>query len=146
MGEVVAVEDQHSRFYQVAAQAEEIQGQRREQHLVIAYCGWMRSRGSTIGRLRIPGSGSGGPLYCDIYDQTRRNLIEAKGLASRSAVRMAIGELADYQRAGPEGTQLGGLLPERPHPDLQDLLRRQGIAVIWQDGSEFWDDANGTFV
>jgi hypothetical protein len=43
-------------------------------------------------------------LNSDVYDATRRNLVEAKGTGTREAVRMAIGQLADYGRFAPPDT------------------------------------------
>jgi hypothetical protein len=37
------------------------------------------------------------------------------------------------------------LVGSRPADDLNDLLSRQGIAVIWPDGQRFTDDAGGEF-
>ena len=37
-------------------------------------------------------------MFCDLYDKTTRTLYEAKGTTTRMAMRMAIGQLADYAR------------------------------------------------
>ena len=84
-------------------------------------------------------------MLSDLYDQTRQNLIEAKGTGSREAVRMAIGQLADYGRFTPKDTATAVLLPERPRQDLEALLRSQGISSVWQVGSGFDDNAGERF-
>jgi hypothetical protein len=94
----------------------------------------------------IAGPRSSKPLLSDVYDEARQNLIEAKGTGSRDAVRMAIGQLADYGRFTPADTVTAVLLPERPREDLEALLESQGIACIWQLGpSRFADNAEGRF-
>ena len=56
-------------------------------------------------------------LYCDLYQPTQKHLIEAKASARREDVRMAIGELLDYENltraAGLGKSKLAVLLPER---------------------------------
>ena len=37
-------------------------------------------------------------MFSDVYDVTRNNLLEAKGTVTREAIRMAIGQVADYRR------------------------------------------------
>jgi hypothetical protein len=45
------------------------------------------------------------------------------------AVRMAIGQLADYRRVDSEA-RCKVLLPEEPIADLVDLLDREGISIL----------------
>ena len=76
--------------------------------------------------------------FTDAYDETDNVLIEAKGTGSREAIRMAIGQLADYARFVDAGVTRAVLLPQRPRPDLEELMRSQGIVAIWK--SRGFDD------
>jgi 5-methylcytosine-specific restriction protein A len=75
------------------------------------------------------------PLFSDLFDTTADELYEAKGTATRNAVRLAIGQLFDYQRHLPSRTaSLTVLLPERPADDLIDLLHACKIACVYENG------------
>ena len=76
------------------------------------------------------------PLYTDLFDKSTGELIEAKGTISRPAVRMAIGQLADYSRFV-EHSSRAVLLPSEPRADLTALLLGLDIACIWEAG-EGW--------
>ena len=54
----------------------------------------------------------------------------AKGVATREAVRMAIGQLPDYS----PGTNLAVLLPTLPMADLIELLPRHDIRCVYEAG------------
>ena len=142
----VPVEAQHSEEVLVNPSAAAYTSTRREQKLVLAYKQFMEARGSTVIRFRIQPTAEAKPLLSDVFDETRQNLIEAKGTGSREAVRMAIGQLADYGRFTPAGTAMAVLLPERPRDDLEALLSSQGISAVWQVGKGFADNAAGRFV
>ena len=90
----------------------------------------------------------GRPLFTDLYDATTGTLIEAKGSAERNSIRMAIGQLADYKRFvdGGKPRHVAVLLPTQPRPDLQDLLKRQGIELIYPGEKGFEDSAGGSLV
>ena len=105
----------------------------------------MEAKGSTMIRFRIQPTAEAKPLLSDLYDETRQNLIEAKGTGSREAVRMAVGQLADYGRFTPGGTARAVLLPELPRGDLEELLASQGISCLWQTTTGFEDNAGGRF-
>jgi hypothetical protein len=66
-------------------------------------------------------------MFCDVYEEKRNNLVEAKGSCSRESVRMAIGQLADYGRFETSRPARAVLLPERPRQDLEELLRSVGV-------------------
>ena len=115
----------------------------RERRLVQSYQKYMHLRGSTARAHRII-STNGISITCDLYDEGRGNLIEAKGLIARQSLRMAIGELADYVRFFPRRPRLAVLLPARPSADLEQLLRSQGIYTIWQsEPAKFSDNSPG---
>jgi hypothetical protein len=116
----------------------------RERRLVRAYQRYVHRKGSRPRpyTIRLPeGENS---LACDLYDKRLGNLIEAKGIVCRESVRMAIGQLADYVRFIEPRPRLAVLLPSRPRPDLEALLKTQGIHAIWQaeDGG-FTDNSTG---
>lgn len=79
----------------------------------------------------------GTTLYADLWDEERRWLVEAKGAATRAAVREAIGQLADYAVKEPEPVRKVLLLPEAPADDLLVVLRSQDITVIWREGDSW---------
>ncbi len=109
-----------------------------ERELVTAYAAHMKPKEYDF---KIPEF----RLRADMYEPSRKLLIEAKGAATRVNVRMAIGELADYMRFLRPKT-LAVLLPERPSTDLEALLKSQKIQLIWRnaDGRSFSDNARGT--
>jgi hypothetical protein len=89
-------------------------------------------------------------LYCDAYEPERKHLIEAKASASRLDIRMAIGQLLDYdwltQAAKMGKSQLAVLLPSRPNHDVEQLLDSLRIAAIWRENEGFADNRDSKFV
>ncbi len=143
----VAVEAQNTESTFVNPKAETYEIFRREQSLVLAYKAYIQAKGSQVVRFQIRPDGEAKPLFSDLYDKSRNNLIEAKGSVAREAIRMAIGQLADYGRFVKPRANLAVLLPTRPREDLEALLRSQGISVVWQQpNSKFEDNAAGKFV
>jgi hypothetical protein len=142
----VAIEQQNTEKAFVNPSGEPYEIDRREQRLVLAYKAYLERAGSAITRQLIRPPGEAKPLFTDLYDRSRNNLVEAKGVGTRSAVRMAIGQLADYGRFVDEAARRAVLLPQRPRPDLEALLSAQGIAVVWESGrGTFEDNAGGRF-
>ena len=142
----VPLEAVHTEKFYVSPTSEQITAERREQQLVTEYAQYLRDRGHEVERRRYLPEGETKPLYCDVFEIARRNLVEAKGTGTREAVRMAIGQLHDYKRFEPEPPSLAVLLPERPRPDLEALLASQSIAAIWRAGpGEFQDNADQQF-
>lgn len=130
--------------YQTATAASTKRALRKEQGLVRAYAGFLRAQGDAVCRHRTL-TADGDAVVSDLFNETRAHLVEAKAQPTRSDIRMAIGQLADYRRFAPPGSRKAVLLDEKPTADLQDLLRGQGIAAIWRDGEGFVDDAGGAF-
>lgn len=89
-------------------------------------------------------------LCCDVYEQKKRHLIEAKASCRREDIRMAIGQLFDYnylaEAAGRGRSKLAILVPDRPPKDVEQLLDSIGIASIWQKNNRFADNRTGRFV
>jgi hypothetical protein len=105
---------------------------RTEAELVRRYAGWLqRTRKTQAERHRIPSPG-GAPLFTDVYDPSRRLLIEAKASASRNDVRTALGQILDYARSI-EHDHKAVLLPSQPPRDLEVLLAMYGVGIIWPE-------------
>jgi hypothetical protein len=139
------VEGFKTQFSSVTGRAQ-YQMARSEARLLAEYARFLQTAGHKIGRKEIPIKGEKGRIRCDLYNYSRKQLVEAKGSTTRVAIRMAIGELADYRRYLPKQVTPAVLLPERPSRDLEDLLSTQMIAVIWQDGKQhFTDNAKSSF-
>jgi hypothetical protein len=117
---------------------------RAEQRMVRAYADYLETRGRTVSRHRLKPSADSGVLFTDLYEHDRRSLIEAKARANRASIRMAIGQLADYARfIKPSPRRRAVLLPERPSDDLEQLLKSQGIDMVWRSGRRYADNARG---
>jgi hypothetical protein len=126
----VPVEQQYTERTRVSPRGEVYEVDRREQRLVLAYQRFLEELGSSVGRFELKPEGEGKPIYCDLYDKTRAVLVEAKGKATRNDIRMAIGQLADYGRFMNPQCRRAILLPTRPRPDLERLLRSEGIDAV----------------
>jgi hypothetical protein len=133
----VPIENRWTERFFVNPSAEEYMAERREQELVLRLEDYLRRLGHEAARLKIVPAGERRPLFCDIYDKTAGILIEGKGTVAREALRMAIGQLADYRRFAPDETRVAVLVPERPRPDLMALLESAGVDAIWPDGDRF---------
>jgi hypothetical protein len=131
--------------YEITSPATVRGASRRESILVRDFEAHLKAKGEVVSRNRIDPTDSP-PIYSDLFNHTRGQLIEAKAGASRIEIRMAIGQLADYGRFIEDLKGRAVLLGARPHPDLIDLLTDQGIAAIWRSGGGFADNASGAFV
>ena len=69
-------------------------------------------------------------------------MVEAKGSVTVRAVRMALGQLADYKRLS-TAPRLALLVPEEPRADLRALLNSEGVGLIWRTDSGYTDSADG---
>jgi hypothetical protein len=116
--------------------------------LVLDFEDHLRSLGHEIVRNRILPPGEARPLFTDLYDATLDMLVEAKGSVERNAIRMAIGQLADYRRFVSDGSpqHLVILVPREPRKDLYDLVMDQGIDLIFKSGDSFSDSTGGALV
>jgi hypothetical protein len=98
---------------------------RTESALVRRYENWLVQRGLTLRRYDIR-TAEAEQLWADAYDGERRLLIEAKSSGSRTAMRMAVGQLLDYRLSLEHEVRIAVLVPP---------LRRRADA---------WDDACGS--
>ncbi len=103
---------------------------RREGELVDRYIEWS-GPAETYSRWRLRPPGELRPLLTDIYSETQNVLYEAKGTATRAAIRTAIGQLLDYRRhIDRDDLRLAVLLPHLPSDDLVDFVTGVGINVV----------------
>lgn len=146
--EEVPIEQQQTERAFVAPSHEPYEAERREQRLVLDFQAHLRRLGREVVRQRILPTGEARPLFTDLYDATNGILVEAKGSVERNAIRMAIGQLADYKRfiGGKGPKHLAILVPTEPRKDLRDLLEDEGIAVIYRSGDGFEDSTGGSLV
>jgi hypothetical protein len=144
----VPIEQQQTERAFVAPSHEPYEAERREQRLVLELEAHLRRLGHEVSRQRIVPEAEARPLFTDLYDASTGALVEAKGTVERGAIRMAIGQLADYKRFVADGApnHLAILLPREPRPDLIDLLQSQGIELIYPAGDGFKDSVGGALV
>jgi hypothetical protein len=134
----VPVEEQWTEKTFVNPSREPFETERREQKLVKAYEQYLESQGHDVCRLKIVPPGEAKPLFTDLFDKTSRTLVEAKGTVERGAIRMAIGQLADYKRFVDGGAnEHAVLVPSKPRADLLQLLEAEGVTTIWPDNGSF---------
>ena len=132
----VAIEAHNTERYVMTPATKQSNAERREQPLVHEYASYLREMDHVVVRHRYQPD-RGRSLFCDLFDETSRSLVEAKGSVTREAIRMAIGQLADYGRFEPDGVVRRVLLPSRPRPDLEALLLREGIEITFPSLSGF---------
>jgi hypothetical protein len=130
---VVPVERHLTERMVISPRHEPYEADRREQRLVLELVAALRAEGHEVDRLQLRPEGEVAPLFCDLFDRTTNTVVEAKGSVARSAIRMAVGQLADYSRLVEPPPQKMILVPERPRKDLLELAASQGIAVTWPD-------------
>jgi hypothetical protein len=141
----IPVEDGSCEGYDVVTKLDRRRALRREARLVEDFRAYLETKGDVVTRNELLPVATAHPLYSDLFNQSRRQLIEAKAGASRGEIRMAIGQLADYGRFIPRLAGRAVLLGSKPHPDLSALLEEQGIAAIWRSEDGFDDNAKGGF-
>jgi hypothetical protein len=141
----VPVEDQHTERYMQNPSGEPREADRAEARLVHRYQAHLAAQGVAVSRKKYR-AGQVRPMFCDLWIEDWRTLIEAKNSDRREALRMAIGQLYDYRRFHEPPVRLAVLLPHQPSPDGLTLLQSAGIEAIWPHGTGFRDSANSTFV
>lgn len=144
----VPIEQQQTEKAYVAPSDTPYEAERREQGLVLEFEAHLLSLDHEVFRQRILPSGEARPLFTDLYDASIDMLVEAKGTVERNAIRMAIGQLADYKRFVSAGApnHIAVLLPSEPRADLCDLLASQGIDLIFKTHAGFDDSTGGSLV
>lgn len=119
---------------------------RAEARLVEEYSSHLLERGHTVTGRHYLVEGEARVLRADLFIRDSGVLVEAKASDARHAVRMAIGQLADYRRFEPSDPDVAVLLPRRPIPDLQRLLSGLDIGVVWPVRGGFRDTVGGKLV
>ena len=115
------------------------EAERREQRLVRALADELERAGHAVCRLQVLPGGEAAPIFCDLYDKTTNTLYEGKGTVTRPALRMALGQLADYARFVEPEPGRTIVMPEEPRGDLVALAHSQGVRVVWPAGGTFRD-------
>jgi hypothetical protein len=105
--------------------------ERREAELVYRYASWLQAFGHVVCRKQITLPGHIGSLYTDLFDQTDAELVEAKGAGSRTDIRLALGQILDYDRFLDSNSR-AILLPVRPAGDLIDLLTAHQVSCVYE--------------
>jgi hypothetical protein len=144
----VPIEQQHTEKAYIAPSKEPYEAERRENKLVLEFEDCLCDLNHDVYRNQLIPSREARPLLTDLYDATIDMLVEAKGTTTRDAIRMAIGQLADYKRFFKKGSprHLAVLLPRKPRRDLQDLLSNEGIDVIYKTEGGFEDSTGGALI
>jgi len=135
--EEVPIESSNTERAVVEPSREPYESERKEARLVKKFIVWSRRAGREYKRFKIVPCGEAKPIFSDLYNKDANQLIEAKGSVSRDAIRMAIGQLFDYKRFASAKANLAILLPERPRPDLIELIESAGISMIYQSENDF---------
>jgi hypothetical protein len=128
--------ESYKKEYRFNNEPRSVQVRARERRLVEEFKRFMmreKKRKFTSYLLPIPGNG---PVYCDVLEEKRCTVVEAKAANNRSMVRMAIGQLHDYGRLAGQyfkrKPQLRILLPRKPSPELLGLFHSCGIGIFWK--------------
>lgn len=129
----VAVEAHNQDRYRVQRGTNLSEAERREAALVVRYRGHLEQRGVEVVRLAIRPGSELRPLYCDLFNKSNHELVEAKGTVTREALRLALGQLLDYRRFIDPRPAMVLLVPMRPRPDLLALLQEYGVRVVWEE-------------
>jgi hypothetical protein len=133
----IPVEQQMTERTLIGGEREEYVAERREQQLVRSFVRYLERGGLEVCRLQIWPDGEPAPMFCDVYEKAANVLYEAKGTVARPAIRMALGQLADYSRFITPAPERVILLPEEPRQDLVALAVSQGVGIVCAQGNEF---------
>ena len=93
-------------------------------------------RFSVLDRPSIEREGLSKPLWVDGYCDETKTLYEAKNESSREKIRMAIGQLYDYNM-DINADNCVVLVPSLPNKDLVDLILSRGFKLVYKKGKEF---------
>ena len=139
----VPVEAHNTETYTINPSAEPSEGERREQALVVRYRAWLRAQGKTVVRHRYLVESGAKPLYSDLFDVTRNLLVEAKSSVTRSSVRMAIGQLADYLRFETSDPSQAVFLRADPVPTSSNCCNTAPLGSSTHSGTPFTRSSPG---
>lgn len=115
---------------------------RKERQLTERYENWIEGKGNGYSLVTYKFQGN---LECDAVEKKRDNLIEAKSSNKREYVRMAVGQLLDYEFHVEGSMNKAILVPNRPGADIEQWLQSLNISLIWREKGTFRDNARGKF-
>lgn len=131
----VPTEINSAQFFETAGTSGQL-AVRRESDLVASFLGSQTDRPFSRWAINLPAEHT--RLLTDVYDERDHVLYEAKAIAGRSDLRMAVGQLYDYRRhIDVPDLRCSVLLPERPTADLRDLLVDAGLGLVFKDNDAF---------
>lgn len=140
---VVDVPANRNYGYEFSSKQKVVQATKAEARLVNAFRSWIwRNRRTELRAIRDEA------IICDLYEEKRKNLIEAKSSVRLEDIRMAVGQLLHYAyqfRKDFPVLHLAVLLPQQPDGQVIDWLGRHQIGVVWRSGDSFADSAAGAF-
>jgi hypothetical protein len=144
----IPIEQQMTERFFVEPSSQLYEADRREQRLVLELEKHLKAFGHEVWRHKFLPPGEARPILTDLFDGTSGTLVEAKGTVERGAIRMAIGQLADYRRfvGDDDLVHLAVLVPREPRKDLCDLLASQEIDYIYPTEEGFSDSTGGALV
>ncbi|WP_139363084.1 hypothetical protein [Gordonia sp. IITR100] len=129
------VESNVTEFFEVTTDRSTAERVRREADLQERYRQYLLARGHEVMRYEIC-SPSGAVLATDLHDLSDDDLIEVKSAVDRETLRLALGQILDYQRfVNPKRCTL--LVPEMPPHEMIDLFTKLAIRVVWPTGGTF---------
>lgn len=113
---------------------------KRENELVERYAALLTKQGHSVRRWRLRAPGELTDMLTDIFDESAQELYEAKGSANRASIRLALGQLLDYERHLPLPPKLKTVLvPHEPAEDLLNLLHLHGVGCVWETSQGAFD-------
>lgn len=138
------VEALNAKAYAVRAVAERV-GTQPEKELVLRFEQYLKFHHlkARDRKIALP---DGTVLRVDIADVDTNIIYEAKAAADRMSVRLALGQLLDYEhnvRAERPGTRMAVLLPQGPAPDLVALLAELEIGCVVENKDRTFTDITG---
>lgn len=119
----------------VFGKQQEREAKQDEAKLRESFRSWRDPNGDRLRGIEIRTSNS--TLRVDLFDPVDNLLIEVKARAERDYLRLAVGQLYDYQRYLGFVVNLAVLVPRRPPGDLLGLLDSAHVDCIWPEGSGF---------
>ena len=132
----------HELEYEVRTHRKVVLAKKIEDELVSRYRVWLEDQQRELSIQKYKN------LRCDVYEEDRNNLIEAKCSTKREYIRMAVGQLFDYAYLGRKRfgkPNMAILLPKKPDPKLVEWISELHISIIWKEKGKFIDNAKGLF-
>jgi hypothetical protein len=133
----------HELEYTVRTQRKVVLAKKKEDELVSSYRVWLEDQQRKLSTMIFIKN-----LRCDVYEEDRKNLIEAKCSTKREYIRMAVGQLFDYAYLGRKKfgkPNMAILLPKKPDTTSVEWLSELNIRIIWKEKDKFVDNANKRF-